>query len=182
MSAKRVAKGEALFPEIANPRQRAFLAAYQETGNVRLACKVARVGRSSHYRWLEEDSPYGEAFDLTKEDAAELLEAEAHRRAVEGVEKPTGWYKGQPGGYVREYSDILLIFLLKGLLPAKYKDRVEVRGGLATIDYAKLTDEQLARISAGEHPLAVLGAALPQTGATPLLAAGAQRREDGGQR
>ena len=32
--------------------------AFLETGNVRLACEVAKVGRSSHYRWLEKDSEY----------------------------------------------------------------------------------------------------------------------------
>ncbi len=36
--------------------------------------------------------------ELAKEDAADTLEAEACRRAVEGVEKPVGWYKGKPGG------------------------------------------------------------------------------------
>ncbi len=106
-----------------NPHQRAFLAAFRATCNVRLACEVAKVGRSSHYRWREKDSEYREAFDLAKEEAADILEAEAFRRAVEGVEKPVGWYKGKPGGYVREYSDILLIFLLKALLPERYRER-----------------------------------------------------------
>ncbi len=41
-----------------NPHQRAFLAAFRETGNVCLACKAAGVGRSSHYRWLEKDPEY----------------------------------------------------------------------------------------------------------------------------
>ncbi len=54
---------------------------------------------------------------MAKEEVADLLEAEAWRRAVEGVEKPVGWYKGKPGGYVREYSDTLLIFPLRGLRP-----------------------------------------------------------------
>ncbi|MCH8030783.1 MAG: hypothetical protein IIB09_03080 [Bacteroidetes bacterium] len=51
---------------------------------------------------------------------------------------------------------ILLIFLLKALRPDKYQERVEVRGSLASIDLNRLTDEQLARISAGEHPLSVI--------------------------
>ncbi len=71
-----------------NPRQKAFLAAFRETGNVRLACKAAGVGRSTHYRWREKDSEYREAFDQAKEDATDVLEAEAHRRAVEGWEEP----------------------------------------------------------------------------------------------
>ncbi len=114
---------------------------------MRLACEVAKVGRSSHYRWLEKDPEYREAFELAKEGAADILEAEAYRRAVEGVEKPVGWYKGKPGGTVRLYSDVLLMFLLKALRPEKYRERVEVRGSLASIDLNRLTDEQLARIS-----------------------------------
>lgn len=84
------------------------------------------------------------------------LEAEAVRRASEGTLKPTGWHKGEPSGYIREYSDILLIFLLKGAKPEKYAERVQIRGALANIDVTKLPDEAVLRISQGEHPMAVL--------------------------
>ena len=56
-----------------NPQQRAFLAAFRETGNVRLSCKTAGVGRSSHYRRLQKDPEYRAAFELAKEDAADIL-------------------------------------------------------------------------------------------------------------
>ena len=39
-----------------HPKKKAFLVGFRETGNVRLACETADVGRSSHYRWLEEDA------------------------------------------------------------------------------------------------------------------------------
>ena len=60
---------ESPFAEIAHPQQRAFVAAFQETGNVRLACQVAKVGRSTHYRWLKEDREYREAVAMAKECA-----------------------------------------------------------------------------------------------------------------
>lgn len=120
------------------------------------ACEVAKVGRSSHYRWLTENPDYREAFDVAKREAADRLEAEAYRRAVEGVEKPVGWYKGQPGGYVGEYSDKLLVVLLKAAAPEKYADRQEVKGQFAHIDWTKLPDEALSRIANGEHPSSVL--------------------------
>jgi hypothetical protein len=88
--------------------------------------------------------------------AAEALEAEAIRRGFEGVEEPVGWYKGQPGGYITRYSDTLLIFLLKGALPNKYKDRMEFRGGLANLNMDLLPDDVIERIASGEHPLSVL--------------------------
>jgi hypothetical protein len=99
--------------------------------------------------------------------AADLCEDEVHRRAIEGVWKRTGWHKGEPGGFVREYSGLLLIFKKKAMLPDKYRDRIELRGSLSTLDYSRLTDEQLARIASGEHPLAVLSAGVPR----PLLPA-----------
>ncbi len=138
-----------------HPKKRAFLAAYRETGNVRLACTAAQIGRSSHYRWLD-DSDYAEQFEQAKKDAVDVLEAEARRRAVEGWEEPVGWYKGQAGGTVRRYSDTLLIFLLKGAAPQKYRERMEVSGALRGLDFSVMTDEQLSRIKAGEHPYVVL--------------------------
>ena len=154
-----------------NPRQKALLTAFRETGNVRLACKAVSVGRSSHYRWLEKDAEYHSAFNLAKEDATDVLEAEAHRRAVEGWEEAVGWYKGEAGGTVRKYSDVLLIFLLKSLRPEKYRERVDLRGSLAHIDVSQLPDHLLARIAAGEHPFSVLA---PGQGgaAVPLLESG----------
>ncbi len=142
-------------------KQRAFLAAFREVGMVRLACTTSKVGRSSHYRWLEGDAEYRKAFDMAKMNAADKLEDEAFRRAVEGVEKPTGWYRGIPGGVVREYSDNLLMFILKGLLPEKYGNRVEPRASVASIDLTKLPDHLIARIAAGEHPLSVLASVEP---------------------
>ena len=100
---------------------------------------------------MSEDAEYREAFVLAQEEAADRLEDEAFRRAVEGVEKPVGWYKGKPGGVIREYSDVLLIFLLKGARPEKYADRVQNRWELSqrvdlagtVLDYAKGTFDPL---------------------------------------
>lgn len=139
-------------------KKKAFLAAFRETGNVRLACLAAEVGRSTIYRWLEEPE-YREAFDLAKEDAADILEAEAKRRAVEGVEEPVGWYKGEAGGVVRKYSDSLMIFLLKGLRPDVYRERIQVQGFLANLDLNKLSNEVIDRIAEGENPAAVIASA-----------------------
>ncbi len=162
---------ESPFPKIAHPYKRAFLAAFRETGNVRLACKAANVGRSSHYRWFEKDPEYRTAFDQAKEDATDVLEAEAFRRAVEGVEEPTGWYMGEPGGTVRKYSDVLLIFLLKGLRPDRYRERVDVRGVLAHLDVSQLPDDLVARLASGENPITVLAPIL-QAAELPALPAG----------
>ncbi len=66
------------------------------------------------------------------------------------------------------------MFLLKGVRPEKYRERVEVRGTLASIDLNRSTDEQLAWISAGEPPWFVLGT---PDGPTPALLPAQEDRE-----
>lgn len=111
-----------------NAKQNAFLKAYARHGTVTHASRDAGVHVSYHYNWLEIDPEYPAKFKFAHQEAVEALELEARRRAIEGVEEPTGWYKGEPGGFVKRYSDTLLIFLLKGALPDKYKDRHEHTG------------------------------------------------------
>lgn len=109
-------------------QQRAFCDAYITEGTITHASTKAGVDSRYHYIWLERDPDYPEMFQAAKTAAIDQLEREARRRAIEGVEEPTGWYKGEPGGFVKRYSDTLLIFLLKGALPDKYKDRHEHTG------------------------------------------------------
>lgn len=104
-------------------KKRAFLAAFAETGNVSKAAEIAEIHRSMHYHWLGHDANYVTAFAAAEDEAADRLETEARRRAVEGVEEPV-FYKGEECGTVRKYSDTLLIFLLNGAKPEKYKQRV----------------------------------------------------------
>ena len=129
--------------------QRAFLAVYGKMGVIKRACKLAGVGRSSHYEWMEANPKYRRAFEEAQEDAADNLEAEVYRRAVKGVKKPIGWYKGVPGGMVRRYSDTLLIFLLKGARPEKYRDRYDPRlDDLTPNEYAQAAVSALAAMNA----------------------------------
>lgn len=118
-----------MFDAIGHKKKRAFLAAYAETGTVKAACEAAEISRATFYtkQW-QEDEDFRAAFAHAQDMAAETLENEARRRAVEGVKEPVGWYKGQPGGYVTRYSDTLLIFLMKGAMPEKYRERYEHTG------------------------------------------------------
>ena len=106
----------------------AFLQHYEETGRVNLACQQAGIGKRTHYNWLERDRSYSKQFEKSRKIAIQLLEDEAMRRAVEGIEKAVT-IAGERET-VREYSDTLLIFLLKGAFPEKYRERytAEVQG------------------------------------------------------
>jgi hypothetical protein len=79
------------------------------------------------YDWRDEDEEFKADWDKALEIAADLLEEEAVRRAHDGVKKPV-FQGGKRVGYVQEYSDTLLIFLLKGTKPKKFGDRTTLAG------------------------------------------------------
>mgnify|MGYP000622147894 CR=1 FL=1 len=113
--------------------QTIFINTLRENGNIRASCEKAKVNRATAYRERRSNKAFDELWDAALEDAGDTLEAEAWRRAVKGVQKPV-FGSGGTGvgtvevGAVQEYSDTLLIFLLKGAKPEKYKDRGEISG------------------------------------------------------
>jgi hypothetical protein len=122
------------FSEVANPRQRAVLAAYARSGQVHAACAHAAVDRTTHYYWLKHDPAYVTAFAEAQAQVGDWLEEVAVRRATEG-EDP---------------SDVLLIFLLKAAKPAKYREtlRRDERSDVSELLKAvllELTDRSQAR-------------------------------------
>ena len=140
--------GESPFAEICHPKKRAFLAAYAQTGNKSLAAKMAGIVKQTVYtRQWREDAAFQAAMERARQMAVDVLEDEATRRAVEGWEEPVGWYKGKAGGTIRRYSDTLLIVRLKGELPQKYAERLELRGGLATLNLDAFPDDLLERVA-----------------------------------
>jgi hypothetical protein len=95
------------------------------------AAAHAGVDRKSPQRWKSEDPAFAKAYAEASvehhRNRLETMEAELYRRAVTGVDKDV-YYKGEVVGTVREYSDTLLIFGLKGEAPEKYRDRQEITG------------------------------------------------------
>lgn len=100
--------------------QSLYLSAFESCGSISGASILSGISTSKHYKWLKEDEEYADDFTSAAEAAVDALEEIARYRAVIGVEEPVGWYKGEPGGYVRKPSDSLLQFLLKGARPHKY--------------------------------------------------------------
>ena len=105
------------------PLQKAFLTAYRTCGNVTRAAELSKVGRRSHYDWRDEEE-YAEAFADATEEAGDRMVSEARRRAVEGVSRPV-FYKGDICGLIQEYSDNLLMFLIKQARP-EYRENYRV--------------------------------------------------------
>lgn len=130
----------------------AFLSALRETGVVRSACEASGVSRTAAYTHRNRDAEFAARWDDAIQDAADLLETEAIRRARVGVREPV-IYQGRPCGVwvneageivgentpgsklvplsITKYSDTLLIFLLKGIRPEKYKDHLPADGNAA---------------------------------------------------
>lgn len=113
-------------PTPAHPKKAAMIAALSLTGVVTKAADAAGVSRRSHQNWVRDDPEYAAAVAEAMENAADLMEVEARRRAVDGVDEPV-FYKGDQCGAVRKYSDTLLIFMLKAARPEKYRERVTHR-------------------------------------------------------
>jgi hypothetical protein len=147
------------FSDIRDEKKRRYAAAMGVLGTSVRACEAIGIDQSTPYtkQWRE-DAALQEALATTAQEMyGAVLEAEIDRRAVAGVWKPAGWHKGEPGGFVKEYSDLLLIFRAKGLMRERYGDQVRLTGTFANLDVNQLSDDQVRRLAAGENAASVLG-------------------------
>src|SRR5260370_19224970 len=97
----------------------------REVGRVELPCAAAGVDRATDYWWMKNDPEYRKSFEEAREEACGLLEDEAVRRAYKGTSRPQAIGGGKVM-MVTEFSDQLLMFLLKCRNPKGFGDR---RGG-----------------------------------------------------
>ena len=135
-----------------------FLDALRASGVVSRAAAAAGVSTALVYGRRKTDADFAHAWDMAVEDATDSLEAEARRRALEGIEEPVVYQgqltpilerdkDGQPiidpdTGRARQLvidgvpqwltvnkkSDALLQFLLKGLRARYSTERTELTG------------------------------------------------------
>src|SRR5260221_6580371 len=107
-----------------------FLAELAQAGNVTAAAKIAGFSRKAAYDYRTKDAAFAEEWDDALQQAADIMEQEARRRAADGWDEPV-FHQGFVCGIVRKYSDTLLIFLLKGARPEKFRDNVKVTGNMS---------------------------------------------------
>jgi hypothetical protein len=93
-----------------------FLRAYAKNGNIKEALNLAGVSRRAVYKLRDIDEEFRQAIEDALEDGADELEDIARQRAKAG-------------------SDVLLMFLLKGLRPWKYRDNHHVVNTNAPTDF-----------------------------------------------
>lgn len=109
-------------------RKERFLKHLSMSGNISEAGRIAGVQRSTLYMWKETDPEFMVRWDEALEEAADALEAEARRRAIEGYDEPVT-YAGRvvcdpdTGNPIvrKRYSDRLMAFLLRAHRPARFR-------------------------------------------------------------
>ena len=102
--------------------RQAFLEALAETASVSRAAELSGIGRARWYACRRRDPAFAAAWDEALDQGTDALEDEAVRRALEGVDKPV--FRGNEiVGHLREYSDRLLVLMLKARRPEKFKER-----------------------------------------------------------
>ncbi len=105
--------------------EKAFLAALENTGSVTAAAEAANISRVRAYELRKLDPAFATLWDQALETGADLLADEARRRAFAG-------------------SDVLLMFLLKGLQPQKWR---ESRATIAPTELNKMIEVELQRLA-----------------------------------
>jgi hypothetical protein len=111
--------GTADFPKISHPKKRAFLAAFSRCGSLSQAAKRAKVDRRTHYNWLKDDPWYVRAFQQAVIEAGDAIQDKLTEIAFEG-------------------NVTAAIFLLKGLKPETFRDRLE-QVNLHDLDLSKVS-------------------------------------------
>jgi hypothetical protein len=119
--------------------RRVFLDELAKTCNVALASDKAGVTRQTAYRHRRLFPRFAEKWDDAIDKGVDALYAEARRRGLEGVKKGI-WHQGKRVGSERQYSDLLLIFLLKAHRPEQFRDNFDL--GKALDGFSKRTTAQ----------------------------------------
>ncbi len=103
--------------------RKAFLKSLADCGIVRAACEEAGVDPKTAYNNRNSDPEFAAQWQASLDLAADALESEIRRRAFAG-------------------SDLLAIFLMKGLRPEKFREKVFISS--AQLD--KLIERELATL------------------------------------
>src|SRR6185369_4243086 len=140
--------------------------ALSKVGVAGRAARIAKTARSKAFELKKNDPTFAEAWNDALDEASDHLEEEMIRRATTGSLKPV-YHGGELVGHIREYSDTLLIFTLKGARPEKYRERFEHSGKIQTEDVTdpaardaralELVNAALARKAAAESAEAMAG-------------------------
>ncbi len=109
--------------------EKAFLIGLEQTGSVTTSAQTAKVSRFTVYGHRRDDPQFARLWDEALDIAADTLEDEARKRAFGG-------------------SDVLLMFLLKGIRPQKWR---ESRATIAPAELNRMIETELKRLAAAKN-------------------------------
>lgn len=112
-------------------QQQAFLRTLMEGWTASRAALAAGAPRVTFYKLRENDERFAAAWDAAVDAGTDTMEDEAARRGTEGYDKPV-FYKGTKVAMVREHSDMLLMFMLNGRRPEKFRQNVKLDATVTT--------------------------------------------------
>jgi hypothetical protein len=105
-----------------------FLEHLMESGSVVDAARLADLSVKSIRQFRRNNPKAQQAYEQALDIGTDAIEAELHRRAVQGIMEPV-FYKGRRVNTVRKKSDVLLMFLLKSRRPHIYRDNAPLPEG-----------------------------------------------------
>lgn len=110
-------------------RKQKFIEALATYGNITSAAGVVGVSPSTVKKHMADDEYFAECVSVARANHLAKLEAAAHKRAVDGIEKDI-YFKGVVVGKERVYSD----GLLQTLLAANDRERYGKSGGDVSVN------------------------------------------------
>jgi hypothetical protein len=136
-------------------RESLFLEVLRAGGSIEKACQTAGFSRASAFAWKSKHPKFAERWSAAIEAGTDLIEDEATRRAIEGVQRPI-YQGGKLVGFELVFSDRLIELLLKARRPSKYREHasLEFHGSIDGQAEASSAYERLAKkLDAGAERL-----------------------------
>ena len=136
-----------------------FLKNLAKYGVVSYAAKAAGISKQLAYAVRLENEKFAKAWERALDTATDVLEKEAQRRAVKGVDEPV-YQGGKQVGSITRYSDTLLIFLLKAnrdkFRQANMPPIVGTQNNLTINSYTVVEDAGSANVAPEEYELPMI--------------------------
>ena len=130
-------------------KKKLFIELLAEFGVVTYACKGVDITKQTAYNARKHDRKFADAWDEAVDYSVENMERVAYDRAVNGVNEPLSFKGELTGDTVKRYSDILLMFMIKGNKPEKYRENSKATNINLNLVPNSLSDDQLMRIAQG---------------------------------
>lgn len=128
-----------------------FLSSLTDTCNVSASARAAGISTTSVYALRKTDADFAAAWDQAIEDSTDALEAEARRRAVQGVQEPIV-YQGQlTPVWARDEAGQVLLEVYNDAGDTRPVQQVDANGRPVWLTITKHSDSLLALLLRGRR-------------------------------